>query len=53
MQREKVAREGLEYDTRFVLDPASVAAAVRTVVDLPLGGTIETLSIRPTRIRPR
>jgi NADP-dependent 3-hydroxy acid dehydrogenase YdfG len=53
MQREKVAREGLEYDTRFLLDPTSVAAAVRTVVDLPEGGTIETLSIRPTRIRPR
>jgi NADP-dependent 3-hydroxy acid dehydrogenase YdfG len=53
MQREKVAREGLEYDTRFVLDPGSVAAAVRTVVDLPAGGTIETLSIRPTRIRAR
>jgi hypothetical protein len=34
-----------------MLDPASVAAAVRTVVDLPPGGTIETLSIRPTRRR--
>ncbi|MBW4042036.1 MAG: SDR family oxidoreductase [Acidobacteria bacterium] len=53
MQREKVAREGLEYDARFALDPASVAAAVRTVVDLPPGGTIEMLSVRPTRIRPR
>ena len=38
---------------RYVLDPASVAAVVRTVVDLPPGGTVESLSIRPTRIRPR
>lgn len=53
MQREKVAREGLEYDERYVLDPASVAVVVRTAVDLPPGGTLESLSIRPTRIRPR
>jgi NADP-dependent 3-hydroxy acid dehydrogenase YdfG len=53
MQREKVAREGLEYDERYVLDAASVAAVVRTAVDLPAGGTVESLSIRPTRIRPR
>jgi NADP-dependent 3-hydroxy acid dehydrogenase YdfG len=53
MQREKVAREGLEYDERYVLDPASVAAVVRTAVDLPSGGTLESLSLRPTRIRPR
>jgi NADP-dependent 3-hydroxy acid dehydrogenase YdfG len=52
MQRDKVAREGLPYDTRFVLDPASVAAVVRTVVDLPPGGTVESLSIRPTAVRP-
>jgi NADP-dependent 3-hydroxy acid dehydrogenase YdfG len=51
MQREKVAREGHEYDLAYVLDPASVAAVVRTAVDLPPGGTVETLSIRPTRIR--
>ncbi|RFA09274.1 short chain dehydrogenase [Subtercola boreus] len=48
MQQAKVAREGAEYDTRLYLAPESVAAAVRTVVDLPPGGTIETLSIRPT-----
>jgi NADP-dependent 3-hydroxy acid dehydrogenase YdfG len=53
MQREKVAREGLEYDERYVLDAASVAAVVRTAVDLPEGGTVESLSVRPTRIRPR
>jgi len=53
MQREKVRREGLEYDPQYVLDAASVAAVVRTAVDLPPGGTVETLSVRPTRIRPR
>ncbi|MGT2426283.1 SDR family oxidoreductase [Amnibacterium kyonggiense] len=51
MQRAKVAREGREYDLAVVLDPASVAAVVRTAVDLPPGGTVETLSIRPTRVR--
>jgi NADP-dependent 3-hydroxy acid dehydrogenase YdfG len=34
-----------------VLDPDSVAAAVRVAVDLPKGGTVESLTIRPTRIR--
>ncbi|RIX30670.1 SDR family oxidoreductase [Amnibacterium setariae] len=53
MQQEKVAGEGDEYDTRYYLDPASVAAVVRTVVDLPAGGTVETVSVRPTRIRGR
>lgn len=53
MQRDKVRREGLEYDLRYVLDPASVAAVVRAAVDLPPGGTVESLSVRPTRLRPR
>jgi NADP-dependent 3-hydroxy acid dehydrogenase YdfG len=53
MQREKVAREGVDYDVAYVLEPESVAAVVRTAVDLPPGGTIESLSVRPTRIRPR
>jgi NADP-dependent 3-hydroxy acid dehydrogenase YdfG len=53
MQREKVRREGLDYDLRYVLDPGSVAAVVRTAVDLPPGGTVEMLSVRPTRIRQR
>lgn len=53
MQREKVAREGLAYDTAYVLDPASVAAVVRTAVDLPPDGTLESVSVRPTRIRGR
>ncbi|MDF2442089.1 MAG: hypothetical protein JWR01_292 [Subtercola sp.] len=52
MQRRKVEREGDDYDTRLYLAPESVAAAVRTVVDLPPGGTLETLSIRPTRRLP-
>lgn len=53
MQREKVRREGHAYDLQYLLDPVSVAAVVRTAVDLPPGGTLESLSIRPTRIRPR
>ena len=53
MQRAKTAGEGHEYDLRYVLDPASVAAVVRTAVDLPPGGTLETASVRPTAIRPR
>ena len=52
MQREKVQREGQAYHLRYVLDPASVAAVVRAVVDLPDGGTLETASVRPTAIRP-
>jgi NADP-dependent 3-hydroxy acid dehydrogenase YdfG len=53
MQREKVRREGLDYDLRYVLDPAAIAAVVRTVVDQPAGGTVESVSVRPTSIRPR
>lgn len=53
MQREKVRREGHAYDVQYLLDPASVAAVVRTAVDLPPGGTVESLSIRPTSLRPR
>lgn len=51
MQRAKVALEGHEYDLAYVLDPASVAAVVRTVVDLPPEGTVELVSVRPTRVR--
>lgn len=51
MQRSLVAREGLEYDTAYTLAPEDVAAAVRTVVDLPPRGTVESLSVRPTRRR--
>ena len=51
MQHELVAREGDEYDARFYLSPDAVASAVRMVVDLPPDGTVEMLSIRPTRKR--
>ncbi len=42
---------GEDYDTAYYLAPEDVAAAVRTVVDLPERGTIESLAIRPTRKR--
>jgi len=51
MQRGLVTSEGGEYDTRYYLDPADVAATVRAVVDLPEQGTLEVLSVRPTRRR--
>jgi NADP-dependent 3-hydroxy acid dehydrogenase YdfG len=51
MQRALTAKLGEDYDTAYFLQPDDVAAAVRTVVDLPERGTIETLSIRPTRKR--
>lgn len=51
MQRQLVASEGDEYDTRFYLAPDDVASAVRMVVDLPPAGTVEMVSVRPTRKR--
>jgi len=51
MQRELVAREGNEYDTQYTITPEMVAATVRTVVDLPPSGTVESLSIRPLHRR--
>jgi NADP-dependent 3-hydroxy acid dehydrogenase YdfG len=51
MQQQLVASEGDEYDTQYYLSPESVAAAVRLVVDMPPEGTVETLSLRPTRKR--
>jgi NADP-dependent 3-hydroxy acid dehydrogenase YdfG len=51
MQRQLVASEGDEYDTRFYLTPDDVASAVRMVVDLPPAGTVEMVSVRPTRNR--
>ncbi len=53
MQRAKVEQEGQEYDLRYVLDPASVASVVRTVVDLPPGDVVESVSVRPLAIRGR
>jgi NADP-dependent 3-hydroxy acid dehydrogenase YdfG len=49
MQRALTAKLGQEYDTDYYLAPSDVADAVRTVVDLPERGAIETLSVRPTR----
>ena len=51
MQRALTAKLGEDYDTDYYLAPEDVAAAVRTVVDLPARGTVETLSVRPTRRR--
>lgn len=51
MQRALVKKLGYEYDTRYTLAPEDVAAAVRTVVDLPPHGTIEMLSVRPLHRR--
>ena len=51
MQRALVAREGHEYDAAYTITPEMVAATVRTAVDLPASGTIESLSIRPHRRR--
>ncbi|MGO4535686.1 SDR family oxidoreductase [Leifsonia sp. 2MCAF36] len=51
MQRELVAREGHEYDAAYTITPEMVAATVRTAVDLPPSGTIESLSVRPHRRR--
>ena len=47
MQRALVAREGLYYDTTYTITPEMVAATVRTAVDLPPTGTVESLSVRP------
>lgn len=51
MQRALTEKLGEDYDTAYYLAPEDVAAAVRTVVDLPERGTIESLAIRPTKRR--
>ncbi|WP_025157362.1 SDR family oxidoreductase [Leifsonia aquatica] len=51
MQRALVAREGHAYDAAYTITPEMVAATVRTVVDLPPAGTVESLSVRPMRRR--
>jgi NADP-dependent 3-hydroxy acid dehydrogenase YdfG len=51
MQRQLVEKLGEDYDTEYYLAPSDVADAVRTVVDQPERGTVESLSIRPTRKR--
>ncbi|GHD11077.1 SDR family oxidoreductase [Zhihengliuella salsuginis] len=49
MQERLTEAYGQEYDAGRHLAPEDVAAAVRTVVDLPERGTIESLSVRPAR----
>ena len=51
MQRALTEKLGEDYDTAYYLAPEDVADAVRTVVDLPERGTVEMLSIRPSRRR--
>ncbi|MFK3671010.1 SDR family oxidoreductase [Leifsonia aquatica] len=51
MQRALIAREGHAYDTTFTITPEMVAATVRTAVDLPPSGTVESLSVRPMHRR--
>ena len=51
MQRALTEKLGEDYDTAYYLAPEDVADAVRTVVDLPERGTIESLAIRPTKRR--
>jgi NADP-dependent 3-hydroxy acid dehydrogenase YdfG len=51
MQRALVAREGHAYDRTFTITPEMVAATVRTAVDLPPSGTVESLSLRPIHRR--
>lgn len=51
MQHALVAKLGEEYDATYYLAPEDVAAAVRTVVDLPERGTVESLAVRPSRKR--
>jgi NADP-dependent 3-hydroxy acid dehydrogenase YdfG len=51
MQRALTEKLGEDYDTDYFLAPEDVAAAVRLVVELPARGTVETLSVRPTRRR--
>jgi NAD(P)-dependent dehydrogenase (short-subunit alcohol dehydrogenase family) len=51
MQKALVAKQGFEYDTAFTATVEDVAAAVRSVVDMPPGATVEVLSVRPFRRR--
>jgi NADP-dependent 3-hydroxy acid dehydrogenase YdfG len=51
MQRALTEKLGEDYDIAYYLAPEDVAVAVRTVVDLPERGTVESLAIRPTRRR--
>lgn len=47
MQEKVHAQEGADYDADRWIDPASVAAAIITALDLPRDAVISDLSIRP------
>ena len=47
MQEQVHAQEGREYDAAAWSDPATVAEAVRQVIDLPRDSTIPELVLRP------
>lgn len=47
MQREVQASRGNDYRPELYLQPEAVAAAVRTAVDTPPNGVIDSLIIRP------
>ncbi|WP_102159167.1 SDR family oxidoreductase [Zhihengliuella halotolerans] len=49
MQERLTEAYGQEYDAGRHLAPEDIAAAVRTVVEMPERGTIESVSVRPTR----
>jgi short-subunit dehydrogenase len=47
MQAKVHEQEGKEYDASDWIDPATVAAAILHVLDLPRDATIQDLSVRP------
>lgn len=47
MQQEVHAQEGADYDPDRWIDPASVATAILTALDLPRDAVISDLSVRP------
>ena len=47
MQEKVHAQEGADYDADRWIDPASVAAAIITALDLPRDAVISDLSVRP------
>ena len=52
MQEKVHAQEGKEYDAAAWSDPATVAATILHVVDLPADSTIPDVTVRPTpRVR--
>ena len=47
MQEKVHAQEGADYDADRWIDPASVATAIITALDLPRDAVISDLSVRP------